>query len=1377
MASRSLPYRCTLCNASFFVPILRDQHIEYHCEKRKSTPNLEHLVVGDIQRSVSVYRKRLRVSPSHYLPLHRMPDDEFLKRKRSITGSPVSVGMRTSVSPLTEGNQTKQRKGLDGLSRDNRALSSAPLTSQMNPSLICVADHLPEPLAPNLYGTQLESPNKVNPFFRRRKEHCTSALSPRVIDGPRNSFGLWRRYYCSSLPTHDPEEELELLDLYDSKYHRNTGPSSCLPSAPYGPFPNLASFELGEWYINSGTQFSIKNLEALVKIAQTPGFSEGVAQANWPKIFNILSDNRESLDRSVGTLGDWVDDDGWKQSPISFPIPIVGEVAKETMVGTLYHRSILSIVQQKLANSDVKSFHYEPFELMWQCDASGPSPIRVRSELYNSDAFIQAHRELQDSPPHPDCTRPRVVVGLMFWSDETVVTSFGADKIWPCYMLFANESKYNRGKLSADLCHHIAYFDSLSDSFKDFATNTRNGRLQPKFMAYCRCESINAQWEIMLDDELLEAMKAGIVVMCMDGIERRFYIRIFTYSADYPEKCLHATIRQRGDHPCPRCLIPTEKFDRLGTPEDALLREYLIRKDDEARKNLVKIARNKILVEKYAIAAAEVEALLKGMSLHPVMSAFSSRLSSVNLIKFDIFSSLTIDLMHEFELGVWKNLLIHLLRILNACGTSEVLLHELDKRYRQVPAFGRSIRRFTSNVSALQKKTARDYEDMLQCAIPVFEGLLHQSVYSQAVLNIILVCAEWHALAKLKMHTDATLALLENATKQLGDEFRSFVENVCAKIPTKALRSELEAQERHEQRRKEAAGRRRAQSPVGENPDTLESQSTGHAENAQVDSTAAINKQCAFRVIAPSIWRGDSLPPTPPNDEVQAELPPEEVSHVAPPKRKKTSKRSKDDVVQFNITTPKFHFLGDYVKSIRLFGTTDNYSTQLGELLHRFPKRWYKRTSKKNPRKDVMRYERRVARIRELRRGMKASRSTSEKAVEEQRIAAQVADTHHYIGSNRRNPIALSAFGQNIDPETLEHDPLWKSFLPSLQHHLLPRVIAYVRSKRLGMLTSDGKDESDVYADFSAFSPSLVAFQDHRIYSHPIMRIKYTTYDVRRQEDVVHVDSDVCNIMVLNPQYLVNRHASPYRYARVLGIFHAHVGYMGEVSPGGIRELTHTQLEFLWVRWYMPVDEVSPTGESLGATPPLEFIKFPDITSADSISFIDPNIVLRGAHIIPRFHTGKAYEDGQGLSEMGKDSSDWNGYWVNRFADRDMYMRYHIGMGVGHKGIWPASAFEAEVTSEVMASGSPTGAGSTILHAPASQHKETSNGMAEGEEEPVPKETKPASSGCYKSIESDWDSESDYYWSDDSRSDGGADDRDDPGPYAELAIETQMYGH
>jgi hypothetical protein len=41
---------------------------------------------------------------------------------------------------------------------------------------------------------------------------------------------------------------------------------------------------------------------------------------------------------------------------------------------------------------------------------------------------------------------------------------------------------------------------------------------------------------LLLDEEFLNAYQHGMVIECCDGATRRFYPRIFTYSADYQEK-------------------------------------------------------------------------------------------------------------------------------------------------------------------------------------------------------------------------------------------------------------------------------------------------------------------------------------------------------------------------------------------------------------------------------------------------------------------------------------------------------------------------------------------------------------------------------------------------------------------------------------------------------------------------------------------------------------------------------------------------------------------------------------------------------------------------------------------------------------------------
>ena len=52
---------------------------------------------------------------------------------------------------------------------------------------------------------------------------------------------------------------------------------------------------------------------------------------------------------------------------------------------------------------------------------------------------------------------------------------------------------------------------------------------------------------------------------------------------------------------------------------------------------------------------------------------------------FDPYQMLIVDLMHKFELGVWKAVFIHLIHILYAAGPSGSLVSELDKRYMFFP--------------------------------------------------------------------------------------------------------------------------------------------------------------------------------------------------------------------------------------------------------------------------------------------------------------------------------------------------------------------------------------------------------------------------------------------------------------------------------------------------------------------------------------------------------------------------------------------------------------------------------------------------------------------------------------------------------------------
>jgi hypothetical protein len=147
--------------------------------------------------------------------------------------------------------------------------------------------------------------------------------------------------------------------------------------------------------------------------------------------------------------------------------------------------------------------------------------------------------------------------------------------------------------------------------------------------------------------------------------------------------------------------------------------------------------------------------------------------------------------------------------------------------------------------------------------MPVVDGLLPEP-YNTDILMLLFTFAEWHSLAKLKMHTDSSVSLLGLATTEIGRLLRRFKNVTCPNFDTHELPSEEAARGRR-QAKQAAAGKGKGQ---------------GKGKGKRKAPAAAA---------AP-----------------------------AGPKNKK----------EFSLLTYKLHALGDYVASILWFGTTDSYSTQ-----------------------------------------------------------------------------------------------------------------------------------------------------------------------------------------------------------------------------------------------------------------------------------------------------------------------------------------------------------------------------------------------------------------------------------------------------------------
>jgi hypothetical protein len=130
------------------------------------------------------------------------------------------------------------------------------------------------------------------------------------------------------------------------------------------------------------------------------------------------------------------------------------------------------------------------------------------------------------------------------------------------------------------------------------------------------------------------------------------------------------------------------------------------------------------------------------------------------------------------------------------------------------------------------------------------------------------------------MHTDITLEIMDNVTSLLGRKLRGFRNGTCTAFHTRELKKEADARTRRQ------ATRKQYQPQVSSN---------GNAH--QVPS------------LEPS---GDPKTTGQPSAS--------------------GSRRPK----ALNLSTYKVHALGDYVATIRDYGTTDSYSTELVCVLHFF---------------------------------------------------------------------------------------------------------------------------------------------------------------------------------------------------------------------------------------------------------------------------------------------------------------------------------------------------------------------------------------------------------------------------------------------------------
>ncbi|KAG6809229.1 hypothetical protein H0H92_001089 [Tricholoma furcatifolium] len=909
-------------------------------------------------------------------------------------------------------------------------------------------------------------------------------------------------------------------------------------TSPFAPFLNATVFQLMNWFYQSTTK-TLADLDSLVNdVILHPDFTQSDLRG-----FRAARECQRLEDTGTKTSSSlaYLKTDNWRESTVKIHLPLVREkFISENEAPSLevkfVHRSFMEVLKTGIQEYAASSAHLRGFKQFWKPSPTEPAQ-RVYGEVYTSDAFLKMEEELPDIP---GCSLKKVVVPLLLYSDSTHLANFGTASLWPIYIWFGWISKYARARTSSFAAHHLAYLPSLPDSIQDLYMELFNQAAPDSSIKHLKRDLFQKIWELLLScKDFCDAYQKGLVMKCSDGIWRRFFPRFLAYLADYVERILIARIKLNGNFLCTTCQVSREQLNHLGMKLHDVTWSSNQRIDSAAEQFNVEVAWSKIFKSGFVADGKPIDRILND-SKTPIRNTFSNFLLPHSVNFYDLF---VVDVLHEIELGVFKAIFTHLIRILYTMGSRGVA--DLDHRFRKVPTFGRStIRRFSNNVSEMKKLAGRDFEDILQCAGPCFEALFPHKT-DRHIQDFLFIISCWHASAKLCLHTNSTLDIFRGLTRSFTQAIRHFSHKICPQFNTIQTPSEYAA--------------------------------TMRAKAAKTKKEMGTAK--------PAATQGTRRTPR-----------------------------------SFNTNTLKFHSIVHYLNAIAMYGTTDSYSTHLGEREHRRIKRFFSRTNKNRFEKQIGRHERCHARLRAIHsRASQTADTISPDILNADLLPFTDPRNHHHISESKATPLNLFKWIQR-----LQNDAAVDQLYHKLSNHLLQRLLL------------DGLQVEP--ADLSK-----LVILNSQIYAHKALRVNFTTYDNRRDQDTINprLHSDI--------MLLTNNSDHPYGYARVIGIFHAIVCFNSSRSKyQGLH-----RIEFLWVRWSNFERDLKPSDSWI--------LQITD-------RYLGPSVARR--------------ED-----EMDRD--------YERFVDRDMFMQY-LGSGIGHiasrhltrrfeeeaKDIWASTSTDAPSDSD-----------------------------------------------------------------------------------------------
>jgi hypothetical protein len=315
-------------------------------------------------------------------------------------------------------------------------------------------------------------PRHPTPPSDERSQSPPPVNPPPSFDTDPNKLGVFRRY--PHLPSWHPEGGQSLDSVCDASTLAAL-PPAINPSAvheldskplPHEPFSSRTAAIFMALYHEGSEKKSAAHANSMARgMFDDPEF-------DLDELGNF-STERENARLDAFLRDGSVDhpfrrNDGCHEASIRIRIPVRGDQftseseAPEIQIDGLYYRHLIDVITAIFQDEGSKSFHFSPFQQYWIPDDDDPEQYeRLYSEMYTTDTVLDSQIEVEALPREDGDNLERVVIPLMLASDSAHLTSFGSASVWPIYVGFGNQTKYDRAKPSAHATHHLAYVPSV----------------------------------------------------------------------------------------------------------------------------------------------------------------------------------------------------------------------------------------------------------------------------------------------------------------------------------------------------------------------------------------------------------------------------------------------------------------------------------------------------------------------------------------------------------------------------------------------------------------------------------------------------------------------------------------------------------------------------------------------------------------------------------------------------------------------------------------------------------------------------------------------------------------------------------------------------